>query len=579
MLRFLRRYLLPFLPWYLAGTALLIVTNWMSVTIPLYLATGVDALGTEDSGQVVRHSAGIVALMGAAIIAVRTTSRVLFFTPGRLVEAAAKRDLFERILRHQPASLDHIEKGDLYSRVSSDVTMLRLIAGFGVLQIVNVVIALVLGGGQMLRISPSLAAWLLLPIVAAMFIVQLFIRRLFLLTKRMQVELASMSDHVLSSYRGIAAIQSFTAEPAFEARFAELNQQYRTTLIQRAEIRALLGPVLALSVAIDVFIILFVGGPMAIAGEVSVGELVALTALVSFVALPLRASSFLISVVKQAQASLERIDAILYADIDRPEGPSGVIPADKAPALELRHLSFTWPDAKEPALHDVHISVPAGSTLGILGLTGSGKSTLLSLITRLRNPPRGTLFVDGVDVLDLDLDLWRERATLVPQRAFLFSESLADNILMCNTTPGLLDDVLERAALSSDIGALSEGIQTEVGETGVRLSGGQRQRTALARGLARSSRLLLLDDVLSAVDHTTEGQLIHSLKQAGHGGQATILLVAHRVSALLHADQVLVLDKGRVVDSGPPQELMDRPGLFRQVYDQQQAEPARAETP
>jgi ATP-binding cassette subfamily B protein len=448
--------------------------------------------------------------------------------------------------------------------------MLRLLSGFGVLQVVNVVFALALAGGQMVRISPLLAGYLLVPVLIALVIVQLFIRRLFLLLRRMQVELASMSDHVLASYRGIATVHGFAAGDAFSERFDDLNEQYRTTLIQRSEIRALLQPTLTLAVSVDVFLLLFVGGPMAVRGEITVGEVVALTALVAWVSIPLRASAFLVSVLKQAQAALERIDVLLYTPPDRPELPDATAPGDAAPTVELRHLTYAWPGQSEPALRDISLTLPAGSSLGILGLTGSGKSTLLSLLSRLRNPPRGTILVDGVDILDLDLDQWRERVTVVPQRAFLFSESIHDNILLGVTDQARLDRVLDLTALAPDIAALPEGVRTEVGESGVRLSGGQRQRCALARGLARSHRMLLLDDVLSAVDHATEAQLIDTLRNDPQG--ATTVLVAHRVSALLHCDQVLVLDGGRAVDLGAPADLLERPGLFRDTWEQQRAE-------
>lgn len=574
LLRFARTYMGPYLPWYAAGTLALLGTNALSVTIPVYLAAGVDALaqGEAGAGEVLQNAV-IVALMGLVVILIRTASRVAYFTPGRLVEAQLKRDLIEAILRQQPSFLRNYDTGDLFSRVSSDVGMLRLLAGFGVLTAVNAVIAFVLAGAQMARLSPELALWLLGPIAVALLLVQLSIRWMFELMRLLQVQLAELSAQALATYKNIATVQGFVAEPTFQQRFDELNHRYLDTTLRRSQIRAGLGPVLDLAASLDVFLLLYVGGPMVAEGTLTVGELVAFTALVGFVVLPLRTSSFLLTIVKQAQAALERIDAVMDAPVDRPDLPNPAAAPTQAPALSVRALSFQHAGADQPALSGLSFELPAGATLGILGLTGSGKTTLLSCLARLHNPPRGTVLVDGVDVLDLDLHGWREALTLVPQRPFLFSESVRDNILLGVEQPGLLERALQLTALGPDIEALPEGANTRVGESGVRLSGGQRQRTALARGLIRQHHLMLLDDVLSAVDHSTEAQLIDALTAPGR--PVTTVIVAHRISALMHADLVLVLHDGKQVDLGPPHELLHRDGLFRDTWRQQQRlEPA-----
>ncbi|MGC6515653.1 MAG: ABC transporter ATP-binding protein [Myxococcota bacterium] len=573
---FARKYMRPYLLWYTGGTACLVATNWMSVTIPLLLADGVDAFAAGDDGQaIILRSAVLVSLMGLAIIVVRSASRVLYFTPGRLVEAQLKRDLFERILHQQPAFLRQWPTGDLFSRVSSDVTMLRLLGGFGVLQVVNAVVALGLAGTQMAAISPALAGYVVAPICIALVIVQLYIRQIFVLMKRMQEQMAALSDHVLSSYQGIATVQGFTAEPHFETTFDHLNRTYLSTTLDRARIRALLGPTLELSASIGVFLLLYVGGPMAVADpDLTIGELVAFTTLVAFVIGPLRATSFLVSILKQAQAALERIDAILTPAPERPEGATPSLPSTTPPAIEVRDLSFAYPGAHTEALQNINLSLAPGQTLGIFGLTGSGKTTLLRVLSRLYNPPRGTVFIDGVDLLDLDLDLWRERLTFVRQRPFLYSESVRDNILLGSEDNELLTTVLHKTALRPDIDALPDGWDTLVGESGVRLSGGQRQRTALARGFARMSPVMLLDDVLSAVDHATEHELIEAMRSEAH--TPTTVIVAHRISAMLHADKILVLQEGKAVDVGTPAELLSRDGIFSETWSQQQATVERA---
>jgi ATP-binding cassette subfamily B protein len=571
VIRFARRYMVPFWHWYLAGVVCLVLTNWIAVTIPLYVAEGIDALAEGEAGRpVILSSAAWVAGLGVLVIGIRTASRLLFFTPGRLVEARVKHDLFARVLAHQPAFLSAWPSGDLISRVGSDVNMLRLLAGFAALGIFNTASALALTGSQMVRISPTLALLAAIPLTVSFLVIQVFMRRLHEVMRELQRVAGELSDHALSSFQGVATVQTFGANQAFEERFEVHNQNYLRATLKRANLRTIFGPVLTLGAALNVFLLLRYGGPMAIEGDLSIGEFVAFVTLVAYLTGPLRGMSFIVALFQQASAALERIDAVLYAEPDRPEGADGVQPPIAPAALEIRGLTFRYPDEDDdegPVLQDISVSVPAGGTLGLVGPTGSGKTTLLRVLARLYNPPRGTVFVDGHDILDIDLDAWRDAMTLVPQRAYLFSESVRSNILLGDADEEKLNRVLELAALDVDIQALKNGVDTEVGEAGVTLSGGQRQRSALARGLARRQGVLMLDDVLSAVDHATEQQLVDTLKS--RNPRPTTVIVAHRVSALQHADVIGVLDGGRLVDVGTHDALIARDGLYREIWERQ----------
>lgn len=569
VLRFAARYLLPHWWWFLLGVLALIGTNAIAVTIPLYLKEAIDAfsLGAEGVSTVL-WDAGMIAVLGVLVIVIRTLSRVLFFTPGRIVEAEVKRDLFERVMRHQPSFLRGFPSGDLVSRASSDVNNLRLLAGFGLLQAFNVTAVLILTLTQMMRLAPWLTLWMLVPLVLGLLLTQGSIYWLFILVRRMQQEIAAISDHALSSYEGVATLKAFVAEDPFEKRFDALNRAYTRTTVQRAGLRALIGPIMNVATMTSVFLLLWIGGDMVIQETISVGDLVALISLVAILAGPLRGLSFLLSIVKQAQASLERIFAVTDPVPERPDLPDPMSAPAQPPALSIRGLTFRYPDAETPSLVDVSVEVPAGATLGVLGPTGAGKTTLLRCLSRLYNPPPGTVFVDGVDVRKLDLDDWRRRAVLVPQRAFLFSETLRDNILLGEDDPQRLQQALELAALGQDVEALPSGVESQVGEAGLMLSGGQRQRSALARGLIREPAVLMLDDVLSAVDHATEAELIESLRP-GHTLAPTTVIVANRISAIQHAEVILVLDRGRVVDQGTHAELAEREGLYRDTWEKQ----------
>jgi ATP-binding cassette subfamily B protein len=308
----------------------------------------------------------------------------------------------------------------------------------------------------------------------------------------------------------------------------------------------------------------------------------------------------MLSVIQRGRAALERIFELMDAPADRPEGEDAlVLSAGRGPSLELRGLDFAYPDQPdEPVLTGVSVTIPAGSIVGLCGRTGSGKTTLLRLLARLYNPPRGTVLVDGHDLTSLDLDHWRRRLAVVPQRAFLFSDSVAFNIALDepvsdregedsqDARPGEPEAIMDgvraaasQAALGPDLEALPEGLMTTVGERGIMLSGGQRQRIALARGLLRQGDVLILDDVLSAVDHETEAQLVQTLTTLARRPQApTVLIASHRLSALRQCDLILVLDRGRLVDTGTHAELAEREGLYRQIWEaQRQGATAMAE--
>ncbi len=561
VLRFARRRLVRHLPWYLGGTAALTLTNWITVEIPLFAARGIDALGT-DPGETLRV-AGLVALLGVAVMAVRTVSRLAFFTPGREVEAEVKRDAFAALLAQRSSFVRSYPAGDLVSRINSDVGNLRLLSGFIALGLVNTVTAFVLTGVQMARLSPVLAGWTVLSLALGFGITLWTARRLHGLMHAIQKSSSDVADQALTSLQAVAGITAWGAEDAFVARLKPLSDQWRSLQMQRSLLRIAFGPALGLATATSVCAVLWTGASAVATGTLTTGEIIAFVALAGSLQGPLRALSFTVSLLRTAGASVERIDELLDAPIDRPDLPFPVPAPLKPPALSFRNLCFRYPGATTDSLTDVSFDVPAGATVGIVGTTGSGKSTLCHLIARIHDPPPGTVWVDGGDLRRIDLDGWRARTTLVAQRPFLFSESVSDNIALGRDVG--VPALIEQCALTPDVATWSDGLQTVVGERGLVLSGGQRQRVALARGLARKPGLLILDDVLSAVDAPTARRLLDTLDVAAD--RPTTFIVSHRVDAVRDADLLVVLHAGRVVEVGKHDDLISRNGTYRSLFD------------
>jgi ATP-binding cassette subfamily B protein len=462
------------------------------------------------------------------------------------------------------------QRGDIVSRAANDVGWVRTMVGYGGLQVVNVTIAVVLTGWKMLSLSPRLTVLVMLPILAGMVAVQWGIRRLFTLARRNQEQLGEISEHVLGSLQGMATIQGFVAQDAFLRRFERRNLQWLRTGMRLALVRSLALPLLVLSGGVAVYALMAVGGPMVLAATLSVGELAAFAALLTVFLPPLRSLGWMLSVIQRGRAALERIFELMDAPVDRPEGEHGVVPErGQGPLIEIRDLSFAYPDQPgRRVLEELSVDLPAGAVVGLFGRTGSGKSTLLRLLARLHNPPPGSVFIDGIDLVRLDLEGWRRRLSMVPQRPFLFSDSIEANVALEEQGDGEgVRRATAMAALNTDLGVLPDGLQTVVGERGIMLSGGQRQRVALARGLYREGDLLILDDVLSAVDHHTEAALVETIAGLTRRPQApTVLIASHRLSALRHTDLVLVLDRGRLVDCGRHGELVSRPGVYRDTW-------------
>lgn len=565
--KFAKTYARPYLHWYAGGIVALVATNGISVTIPLFLAEGIDALSLGPAGRpTVVWDAAVVAAAGVAVIGIRTTSRLLFFTPGRLVEAAIQRDVFAAILRQQPDFFAKFAPGDLTSRFTSDVQNARLMFGFTALGLVNTVTASILAGVQLISLAPWLGITAFVPLAVGFLITTLAVERMRAAMRENQQLLGVLSEHALASFQGIAAVHAFGAASVLVGQFRETNQAVQRTQIARSNLRVAVGPLLGLAAAIDVFLVLWIGGPKAVAGTMTAGEIVAFAAIVAYLVSPLRTLTFTLSVIRQASASLERLDAVLSAEPLRPDLPAPLPAPTAPPGLRIEKLSYRYPGSDRDVLVDVSVEVPAHGVLGVFGATGSGKTTLVRCLLRLCDPPAGTVFVDGTDVRAIDLDAWRRAAVLVPQRAFLYSETVRDNITLGREDLPL-EPLLDAAQLRVDLAALPSGLETTVGESGLTLSGGQRQRVALARGLARDAVLLALDDVLSAVDHTTEAALVRALRE--RPGCPTTVIVSNRVSALRHADVIIVLVDGHGVERGTHAELASRAGPYREAADRQ----------
>lgn len=582
--RFLARYARRNWPQYLLGAVMLVITNWVVVRIPAIIG---EALNTLEAGGAAaltqsRDLGMELMALGVTVIVVRTLSRVLFFNPGREIEYRLGLDLFGHLLTLQRPFFMRHRVGELVSIASNDTQAVRLLIGFAGLQVCNVAVAIPLHLYQMWATDPVLTLWCITPVMLGAAYMRWTVRRFFSMVRDGMQMLARLSERVLEAYSGIGTIRSHAAEEAAVERFEQRNAAYLRLQLRIAAIRAFGMPMLAFSGLVGTGIVLWVGGNRVLDEAIGVGHLATFTALIMSLVSILTSLAWVLAAVSRGFVSLGRIDGVLLTPNGLPD-TEATLEVTEPPRIELRDLSFSYPDSDRPALSGIDALVEPGKTLGIFGKTGSGKTTLVNLLARVHTPSPGSVFVNGIDVTTVPLEQLRAAMAVVPQAPFLFSTTLQHNIALDDPHDRALPEsgadhrlreVIDAACLGDDIAALPEGLSTIVGERGVMLSGGQRQRTALARALYRNRPVLLLDDVLSAVDQGTEArmvQAIRNLRSGATGGRApTTVIVSHRTSVLEHADEILVLDEGRVVERGTHAQLIDRGGLYAETHAHQE---------
>jgi ATP-binding cassette subfamily B multidrug efflux pump len=570
LLRQLMRYRRAFLPGFLC----VIVTTSLSLTGPWVLRYAIDDLQTALTLGKVRLYA--VALLGLAAGAglFRFLMRRIIIGASRNFEYDLRNEFFAALQRMHLGYFQQTRTGDLMSRATNDLSAVRMMIGPAVMYSATTGLTFVVALVLMWSIHPWLTAVALVPLPFVTLAVKYFGSAIHKRFERIQEQLSDVSAVTQESLAGVRVVRAYGREHVELELFRRANEEYVQRNRALIRLQGMYFPSMGLLMGIGALLVLWIGSREVIAGRMTVGALVAFNAYLMMLGWPMIAFGWVTNLLQRGLASWKRMLEVLDAApaIHDPEPSDRAELTDIRGAIEFRHLTFGYGD--HVVLRDVSLVIPAGTTTAIVGATGSGKSTLLSVLPRIHDAPPGTVFIDGVDVRRIPLATLRGAIGFVAQEPFLFSTSIADNIAfgvrVDETTRERIEAAAAIARLDKDLSGFPKGYDTIVGERGITLSGGQKQRTAIARAPAVDPKILVLDDALSAVDTHTEEEILQRLGAVLR--HRTSIIVSHRVSTVRGADQIVVLDEGRVAEVGTHDELVRRGGLYADLSRKQMLE-------
>lgn len=568
-LNFLLRYTHRYRWWYAGGIVFLALTIWASVTIPEYIQKSIDAiaLGRVDSSGDFYQYVGLILLLALGLMVVRSLSRVLFFVPGRLVERQLKGEMFRKLSTFGKAYYDANSSGSIISRINNDINGVRMITGFGLLQIGNILFSLSVTPYKMWAMSPTLTLYCMVPLVVIFIIVRFGMVIMVKNTHLRMEALQRLSGRTVSFLSGNAVIKSYNIHHWAEDKVEEENVSLLGFTLKIAWIRSFIMPLLGSMEQVLKIVVLFAGGLLVISGEFTIGQLTEYIAYAALLTQPIMGLGWVLTVFQQGFVGITSLQTIMNRKGEDDDKPA-LAAEQRAHLLDegvhATDLTFQYHNGEAPVLKDLNFRIKPGQVVGITGPLGAGKSTLVNLLNGYLKPEAGQLFYGATDAAGLRGQDVRTRVRTVSQDVFLFSDTVENNIAFgkeLQVDPPEIKKAVFRSALADELARFPKKEQTMVGEKGIMLSGGQKQRISLARALYAPGQLLVLDDVFSAVDADTERFLI---KQLFDNKVASMLvLVSNRMSVLERCDFNLVLEDGRLTAMGTHEELLQKSDFYR----------------
>lgn len=554
------------------GILITVIARVFSLVIPSFVSKSIQVIEEHTANLVTASEAKstlvtyILIIIGTALLSGLFTflMRQLIVNVSRYIEYDLKNEVFDH---YQALDLEFYKRnriGDLMNRISEDINQVRLYAGPAIMYGINTLTLFACIIPLMFLRAPELALYTLLPLPFLSVLIYWISRIIHTKSTRVQEFLSSLSTFTQESFSGVAVIKAYTLEPQINSEMNTLAIKGKDTSMDLAKVNAWFFPLMILLIGVSNIIVIYMGGRQYIAGQItSLGTIAEFILYVNMLTWPVAIVGWLTSIIQRAEASQKRINEFL--DVE----PSILNPTEKPTpitgGIAFKNVSFTYADTKITALQNVSFTIEPGQTVAFLGKTGSGKSTILELVARLYDISGGEILIDGSPIHELNLNSLRSSIGAVPQDAFLFSDTIENNIRFGDETADLpaIIDAAKKAVVHENIMAFKEQYQTILGERGITLSGGQKQRVSIARALLKNPTIYLFDDCLSAVDTETEEEILTHLKAASKN--KTTLIVSHRVSTAKNADKIIVLKNGQILQTGTHEELYAEDGYYKQL--------------
>jgi len=579
-LQYLNKYFIKYKWHFLLGILFTVVSNYFGVQMPLYVKTTIDSLmqnvqikSVNDALWVSLQIGGFYMFLslckGFFLFLMRQTIIVM----SRHIEFDLKNEIYDQYQKLDMSFYKKNRTGDLMNRISEDVSHVRMYLGPGIMYSINLVVLFTLVVYQMIKISPSLTAYVLIPLPIMSFLIYKVSAKMNFLSKKVQEEQSLLSTIAQESFAGIRVIKAYGQQNSTEKKFNQSSDNYKNKSMKLVFVNALFIPTILFLIGLSTILSIYLGGNMSFNNEISLGGIVAFIFFVNNLTWPFASIGWVTSLIQRAAASQQRINEFL--DVE-PEIKSN---SDKKSfsfqnEVSFNEVSFTYKNTGVKALNKLSFTIKKGETFAIIGKTGSGKSTILSLLLRQLDPNSGQVSYDSSDLTNMNLELFRNQVGIVPQEVFLFSDTIKNNILFGANNNSATDAELKECCVTADIYdtilSFEDDFDTMLGERGVNLSGGQKQRISIARALLRGPKLLILDDCLSAVDTETENRILERLKEKS--ADQTTVIVSHRISTIRNAEKIIVIDQGEMIEEGSHESLLKNKGFYFDMYQQQLSE-------